>query len=257
MWQNSPPPQESASPPARSIASHKGSADRIKSSAAAASTSRAARTAATISRREPAGRSASESRSTVRRYACPAASRAAGRALMIPDQWHPARPMEGLSTVPSGHLRYLPSTLTLSRSSSAPFGPQPFKPVGVLLAFNDLARGTASSPCRSAVASRGLTWRLCSITQRSVSRAALPTGSSFRRADVRARCSRKIPQEPDQLLALRAHGNSVARAVRSRQASCRPRRVRVRVALVRHLQNRGIGRQHGAAEFAARALRLR
>src|SRR5581483_2114424 len=37
--QNSPPPHESTSPPARSIASHKGSADRTRSSAAAASTS--------------------------------------------------------------------------------------------------------------------------------------------------------------------------------------------------------------------------
>ena len=69
MWQNSPPPQESTSPPARSIASHKGSADRAKSSAVAASTSSMAHTSATISRREPAGRSASESRPMVKRYA--------------------------------------------------------------------------------------------------------------------------------------------------------------------------------------------
>jgi hypothetical protein len=74
MLQNSPPPQESTSPPARSIASHRGSADRTKSSAVAASTSSAAHTSATISRRESAGRSASESRSTVKRYARPAAS---------------------------------------------------------------------------------------------------------------------------------------------------------------------------------------
>jgi hypothetical protein len=68
IWQNSPPPQESTSPPARSIASHKGSADRTKSSAVAASTSSTAHTSATISRRESAGRSASESRSMVKRY---------------------------------------------------------------------------------------------------------------------------------------------------------------------------------------------
>jgi hypothetical protein len=74
MWQNSPPPQESTSPPARSIASQRGSADRTKSSAVVASTSSTAHTAATISRRESAGRSASESRSTVKRYARPAAS---------------------------------------------------------------------------------------------------------------------------------------------------------------------------------------
>jgi hypothetical protein len=69
MWQNSPPPQESTSPPARSIASHKGSADRTKSSAVAASTSSTARTSAAIWRRESAGRSASDSRSMVERYA--------------------------------------------------------------------------------------------------------------------------------------------------------------------------------------------
>jgi len=69
MWQNSPPPQESTSPPARSIASQRGCADRTKSSAVAASTSSAAHTSATISRREPAGKSASESRSTVKCYA--------------------------------------------------------------------------------------------------------------------------------------------------------------------------------------------
>ena len=68
MRQNSPPPQESTSPPARSIASHKGSADRTKSSAAVASTSSTAHTSATISRRESAGRSSSESRSMVKRY---------------------------------------------------------------------------------------------------------------------------------------------------------------------------------------------
>ena len=50
-WQNSPPPHESTSPPARSIASHKGSADGTKSSAVAASTSSTAHTSATISRR--------------------------------------------------------------------------------------------------------------------------------------------------------------------------------------------------------------
>jgi hypothetical protein len=53
---------------------HRGSADRTKSSAVAASTSSAAHTSATISLRESAGRSASESRSTVKRYARPAAS---------------------------------------------------------------------------------------------------------------------------------------------------------------------------------------
>ena len=74
MWQNSPPPQESTSPPARSIASQRGSADRTKSSAVVASTSSTAHTPAMISRRESAGRSASESRSTVKRYAHPAAS---------------------------------------------------------------------------------------------------------------------------------------------------------------------------------------
>jgi hypothetical protein len=74
MWQNSPPPQESTSPPARSIASQRGSADRTKSSAVVASTSSTARTFATTTRRESAGRSASESRSTVKRYARPAAS---------------------------------------------------------------------------------------------------------------------------------------------------------------------------------------
>jgi hypothetical protein len=74
MWQNSPPPHESTSPPARSIASHKGSADRTKSCAVAASTSSTAHTAATISRRVSAGRSASEPLSTVTRYARPAAS---------------------------------------------------------------------------------------------------------------------------------------------------------------------------------------
>ena len=65
MWQNSPPPHESTSPPARSIASHKGSADWTRSSAVADSTSSTAHTASTISRRDSAGRSASESRSTV------------------------------------------------------------------------------------------------------------------------------------------------------------------------------------------------
>ena len=68
-WQNSPPPHESTSSPARSIASHKGSADRTRSSAVAASTSSTAHTSATTSRREAAGRSASESRSMVKRYA--------------------------------------------------------------------------------------------------------------------------------------------------------------------------------------------
>ena len=72
-WQNSPPPHESTSPPARSIASHRGSADRTKSSAVAASTSSTAHTSATISRRLSDGRSASKSRSTVKRYARPAA----------------------------------------------------------------------------------------------------------------------------------------------------------------------------------------
>jgi hypothetical protein len=62
-------PQEPTSPPARSIASHNGSADRTKSSAVAASTSSTAHTSATISRQESAGRSASVSRSTVKRYA--------------------------------------------------------------------------------------------------------------------------------------------------------------------------------------------
>jgi hypothetical protein len=57
MWQNSPPPQESTSPPARSIASHNGSADRTKASAVAASTSRMAHISATISRRESGDRS--------------------------------------------------------------------------------------------------------------------------------------------------------------------------------------------------------
>src|SRR5215470_9355021 len=92
MWQNSPPPQESASPPARSMASHKGSADRTKSSAVAASTSSTAHTAATISRRESAGRSASESRSMVERYAflphppssAPASAQLAGGAGWLP-----------------------------------------------------------------------------------------------------------------------------------------------------------------------------
>lgn len=74
-WQNSPPPHESTSPPARSIASHKGSADRTRSSAVAASTSSTAQTAVTISRRVSAGRSASESLSTVEHYAGPAGSR--------------------------------------------------------------------------------------------------------------------------------------------------------------------------------------
>jgi hypothetical protein len=66
-------------PTARSIASHRGSADRTKSSAVAASTSSAAQTSATISRRESAGRSASGSWSTVKRYARPAASVLIGR----------------------------------------------------------------------------------------------------------------------------------------------------------------------------------
>jgi hypothetical protein len=79
MWRNSPPPQESTSPPARSIASQRGSADRTKSSAVAASTSSTVHTSATISRRESAGRSASESRSMVKRYARPAASVLIGR----------------------------------------------------------------------------------------------------------------------------------------------------------------------------------
>ena len=74
MWQNSPPPQESTSPPARSIASHKGSADRTKSSAVAASTSSTAHTSARISRRESVGRSASESRFHGQTLCRPAAS---------------------------------------------------------------------------------------------------------------------------------------------------------------------------------------
>ena len=74
LWQNSPPPQESTSPPARSIASHNGSAERTKSSAVAASTSSTAHTAAVTSRREAAGMTSSESRSMAERYTFPAAS---------------------------------------------------------------------------------------------------------------------------------------------------------------------------------------
>jgi hypothetical protein len=72
MPQNSPPPQPSTSPPARSIASHRGSAERTKSSAVATSTSSTAHMSVTISRREAAGRTFSESRFTFQRYDCPA-----------------------------------------------------------------------------------------------------------------------------------------------------------------------------------------
>lgn len=61
--QNSPPPHESTNPPARSIASQKGSVDRTRSSALASSMSSAALTAATTSCRESSGKSSSGSRS--------------------------------------------------------------------------------------------------------------------------------------------------------------------------------------------------
>jgi hypothetical protein len=122
MWQNSPPPHESTSPPARSIASHKGSADRTKFSAVAASTPSTAHTSATITRRVSAGRSASESRSTVKRYARPDAS-----VLICRDSgldWRPGRvyfltllePLArttGLWPLPPG--RPVPATVYLPR----------------------------------------------------------------------------------------------------------------------------------------------
>src|SRR6202167_6108826 len=97
MRQNSPPPQESTSPPARPIASQRGSADRTKSSAVAASTSSTAHTSATISRRESAGRSASESRSTVKRYARPAAPVLICRDHVGSSSVH-VRPSQGITT---------------------------------------------------------------------------------------------------------------------------------------------------------------
>jgi hypothetical protein len=109
MWQNSPPPHESTSPPARSIASHKGSADRTRSSAVATSISSTAHTSATISRHVPAGRSASESRSTVKRYARPAASVLIEPRCMLCLADHPrAAVMLSSATGPwdrSGHCR--------------------------------------------------------------------------------------------------------------------------------------------------------